>query len=110
MKNTLAVKSKSFLVYQAFKSIAEQLGVKWVESFQRFEEKSMNHCTCIYLSEDFKGGGLGMSFSNSSNPEIDLDTNFREAIEALQVFVTPPKEMTLEDIEKELGYRIKLVK
>lgn len=42
--------------------------------------------------------------------EKNNSTLYETDIDSLNMSYSPPKEMTIEEIEKELGYKVKLVK
>jgi hypothetical protein len=82
-----AVKSTSFEIYSAFRTIAEDIGYVYNSDFSSFDEHQMNHCECVYFSkgwEDLSTDTHGFSFSNLSCatdvPVFDLDTNFKGAV------------------------------
>lgn len=107
---SFGVTSKFFSVYQAFKTEAEEIGVIWNTSFNPFEARFMNR-RGIFITRDWhrtEDGKVRMSFSNFTENIIDLDTNFKGAIERVQSLVAA-KEMTLEEIEKVLGHKVIIV-
>jgi hypothetical protein len=106
-QKSFGVTSKFFSLYQAFKTEAEKLGVEWNSSFNAFEESKMTR-TGIFIANNWHKAGsdsVKMSFSNFTENIFDLDSNFEGAIEKLKDFVSV-KEMTLEEVERELGYKI----
>lgn len=116
MKKTrleFGVTSQYFSVYKAFKEEAHKLGVAWVEGFNLFEEDKMGTTNCIWVSSIYGDwyNKAGMSFSNNTN-NIDLDTNFSKAIEALREFANEyvAVRLTKEQIEERLGHKIEIIK
>jgi len=112
---SFAVTSKYFSVYQAFKTEAEKIGLVWAEDFNPFTEDMGKSRNCIWVQDNWNWAkaskGVGMSFSNTSDDKIDLDSNFEAGLEAVrELLANTVRNMTQEQIEKELGYKIQIIK
>ncbi len=109
MKEEFSITSKNFEQYKIFKKEAEKLGWKYNESFSPFIKKSMKHNKCLHFCLKWKNNNdfnPKFAFSNSYKAK-DLDSQFMECIEALNVIKQLPKvHVSLKEIADYKGCKI----
>ena len=98
-----AVKSESFPLYEAFKKEAEKRGWVYRASFSGFNEENAESYG-LYFNENWENGNPQFAFSSSSD-YLQLETQWNEAIKALEI--APPKvTITIQEIAEWKGCRV----
>lgn len=85
-KYPFGVKSKYFEVYQAYKTIVEEIGYVYNEKFSAFTRSKAEMLHGLWLDANWDQLGpniLGFSFTGfgKGNKTFNLDTQFEEAVE-----------------------------
>jgi hypothetical protein len=105
MSGTFAVKSNSFETYEHFKIKLENIGYKYLHTFNIFKEDRMASNDCLYVARNWNDkNDYLFSFSNANDEinsfDIDHELAYREALKfAKLLFANRQKiTVTLSDI------------